>query len=634
MTIALASLPRLAAEPVVIPTLMQDPGGKYEQYIEQYHTQTLSRLLCQNAAVVINRGSDTLINNYEQLPTPKINQLVIPTGATRWSYCLLLADDDIKNRIYTACDNGGDPMSLMYGSSLQGSSEDLQTIVLTVWLLPPRRLSPETNQDLNNLWIIPVVDDRYWWQFSHTDDLSGSITDGEITAPDDLLDLLLAISGTETLNVKVNPLHTLIPTCAKTNDHENLPIVIDSVCAHFGQRLVIDIWPVSNSEYGNITPMNPTPLSTRFAVIDGVNSCYVFKSSVVGQLGLKEATWGTYGTIDSESDSASAASVNVGAPFLVAGGFGTLSNGDSAPIPRTVGPYACVPESVDIQTTDGNYTNITAADVSASAYKTSAGGAAVWRTKFDTEPDIAQVTQIGKDYYYQFAYQYDMTFAGVQPWQQGYFDDYMVFRQTWNPKTGGYDAYTRVCSRTPNMTGEWTGKSATLNVKHGIVIASLGRGYYTIRMSNFTGTLPVEGEETLCENLAAQVDVEGETYTDCTATQNLPAFEETEDGSTPDIVTRQTTAISPTEDVKAFHRASIFVPLKVWSEVLMIDNGDTIGSDTIYQIVDGFQQHIIAYDKQYECCALTGEWKLVSRTPYIFAGVTCGVDSCEPCPTV
>ena len=33
----------------------------------------------------------------------------------------------------------------------------------------------------------------------------------------------------------------------------------------------------------------------------------------------------------------------------------------------------------------------------------------------------------------------------------------MVLRQTWNPKLNCYDAYTRVCSRQPNLTGEWTG---------------------------------------------------------------------------------------------------------------------------------------------------------------------------------
>jgi hypothetical protein len=68
--------------------------------------------------------------------------------------------------------------------------------------------------------------------------------------------------------------------------------------------------------------------------------------------------------------------------------------------------------------------------------------------------------QLGRDYFYQFYRQFDFTFAGVQPWQQTYFDDYMVIRQTWNSKTEGYDAYTRVCSRQPNLTGEWAGKSA------------------------------------------------------------------------------------------------------------------------------------------------------------------------------
>ena len=172
-----------------------------------------------------------------------------------------------------------------------------------------------------------------------------------------------------------------------------------------------------------------------------------------------------------------------------------------------------------------------------------------------------------------------------------------------------------------------------VDLLHGIVIASLTRGYYTIRLSDWAGTLPdTETEDTLCEILAAQVDVEGETYTDCTAAQTLPAFTET--SPTAALVTRQTTAQDPVVDVTAFHRASIFVPLATWSEVLIADLDDKNGTTKIYQIIDGFQQHLIAYDKQYECCALTGEWKLVSRTPYIFAGVTCGVDSCEPCPTV
>jgi len=183
------------------------------------------------------------------------------------------------------------------------------------------------------------------------------------------------------------------------------------------------------------------------------------------------------------------------------------------------------------------------------------------------------------------------------------------------------------------LIGRFAGGSGSH--QHGIVIAQLTRGYYTIRLSDWSAeSLPdTVAEETLCEILAAQVDVVGETYTDCTATQTLPEFVELESGDTDHIVRRQTTAQDPIVDVTAFHRASIFVPLALYSEVLITDIGDTIGTTKIYQIVDGFQEHLIAYDKDFECCELTGEWKLVSRTPYIFAAVSCAEDACEPCPT-
>ena len=85
MTIALASVPR--SDPAVfIETLLQDPHGIVDGLIEKYHSQSLSRLLCQNAATHAVRGNGCLYHNYEALPTPKVNQLVIPTGSTRWSY--------------------------------------------------------------------------------------------------------------------------------------------------------------------------------------------------------------------------------------------------------------------------------------------------------------------------------------------------------------------------------------------------------------------------------------------------------------------------------------------------------------------------------------------------------------------
>jgi hypothetical protein len=443
MTIALTSLQR-AGDAYII-TLMQDPDGKVDELFETYHTPSLARIFCQNASQNIVRGNKCLIHNYEPLPTPKINQLVIPTGSTRWSYCMLLADDSIKDAIYAACDNGSTPMNLIMGTPIGNRNEKDHAITLTVYALPPRRLSPETiDTGVNNLWVIPVVDERYYWQFRHTDALSESLLFSEIETPDELVDEMLDLTGVICLNVGVNTAHTALPVCRNENDRENLPIVMDSIFAHFGQRLVVDIgsWNDTLGRYDEVLFSAPPGGNTRYAVIDGLNSVSVFNNSVLGKLGLRKCTWGGGG--DSLSYSASAENNIIGPPLLVAGGMQSTSGGEYA-------KYASAPESVDIQLTAGEYVNKTPG----SEYVTVGGNTAIWRTEFETVPPSQQQAQIGRDYFYQFYRQFDYTFAGVQPWQQGYFDDYMVIRQTWNPRTRGYDAYTRVCSRQPNMIGDW-----------------------------------------------------------------------------------------------------------------------------------------------------------------------------------
>jgi hypothetical protein len=445
MTIALTNLPRASTE-VFINTLLQDPEGRIDDIVERYHTQSLSRLLCQNAAVNVVRGNGCILHNYEPLPTPKINQLVIPTGATRWSYCLLLADDERKNAIYTACNNGSTNLNLIFGSPITGRQEHEHAITLTVAVLPPRQLSPTSDDtSINKLWLIPVVDERYYWQFAHTADLSVTVSDSVITDPNDAAELLLDQLGVDYINVGVNSAHTLIPSCITNNDYENLPIVMDSILTHYGQRLVADIgsYNTVTGKYNQIEFTTAPGGETRWALIDGLNSISVFDNAIEGKLGLRECTWVS---ATNATPNASAGDYNVGKPFIVAGGvsssYGTVQNYTA---------YASTPSAVDIQTVAGTYVNKTP---ETGKYKTAAV-TAIWRTEFNEAPPTGMQDQLGRDYFYQFYRQFDFTFAGVQPWQQTYFDDYMVIRQTWNSKTEGYDAYTRVCSRQPNMSGEW-----------------------------------------------------------------------------------------------------------------------------------------------------------------------------------
>jgi hypothetical protein len=412
--------------------------------LEKYHSLSLAYLTSPNAAEHARRGNDTIIHNYTELPRPRINQLVIPTGATRWSYCILLANDAIKAEIDRLSDYGKLSLNLIFSAQLTNRQEAEHAVLLTVMVLPARRITPESDvTDTDSLWIIPVVDERYKWQFLHVGDLSAQVDFEQETAANDLVDLLGEMTGTPFLNTKVNPSHSLLPSCVRSNDYENLPIVLDSVLAHYGQRLVVDIagYDEETGDYGE--PIGGSLLgSTRFAVIDGLNSKIAYNNNLDGFVGLRECDWGIGGAIYTTSSASGL--VVVGKPFIVAGGQHTTYGSEAI-------KHATVPSSVDIQLTDGNFLNMTPEGT----YETFTA-TAIWRTKFDTEPDESAKFQLARDYYLQFFLQFDFTFAGVQPWQQGYNDDYMVIRQTWNPRIHTYDAYTRVCSRQPNLTGEWT----------------------------------------------------------------------------------------------------------------------------------------------------------------------------------
>lgn len=172
------------------------------------------------------------------------------------------------------------------------------------------------------------------------------------------------------------------------------------------------------------------------------------------------------------------------------------------------------------------------------------------------------------------------------------------------------------------------------NQVHGIVVSSLGRGYYRVRLSTWSGTTPDDTEDTLCEILAAQTEGTG-GISDCGVTHTLPTFTET--SPTHDAVTRQTTEKSPTVTVLAYHRASIRVPLELWTDVLMSDLGDTnvvAGSDPeetekCYQIDDGLQKHLALTEEEWDCCG--GVDTLLSRKVYVIPGIECSEETCEEC---
>ncbi len=118
-----------------------------------------------NAVVSSNQHSIPLVN-YSRPTTPRPSVWYYPTGAGRWGFGLFYCDTDRLNQIASSI---GWTSGVSKATTLfLNDSPARNSRTFAVYLLPPRRLG-------HAMWILPVVDVRYFWQF---------ITPGGITFDD------------------------------------------------------------------------------------------------------------------------------------------------------------------------------------------------------------------------------------------------------------------------------------------------------------------------------------------------------------------------------------------------------------------------------------------------------------------
>ncbi len=185
---------------------------------------------------------------------------------------------------------------------------------------------------------------------------------------------------------------------------------------------------------------------------------------------------------------------------------------------------------------------------------------------------------------------------------------------------------------------------SSLNIIHGLVHRVIGKGYYEVKISTWSGITPD------CDAISNSTGNTGSDEDPCSVCSILnleshsgSSFDECEEDlevPKPDNQTTETEVI-----VLAFDAQSIYVPLKVDTDCLMVYIGDRnlensiSGSDStererVYQIIRGYQEHIVEYKDEYQCCPTTGAWTLIKRTAVIFAGVSCPVQICDECESV
>lgn len=151
-----------------VPLLFPDPTGELDRWLKKLHpldttaifsSRSLSELGTRRGLHAwhgARRGIGLTSANYPAIPQLGLNTLYWPTGATRWSAGLFLASHDSKDKLLSAGSGGASSHPLKMAA---GKME----IEAEMFLLPPLPLGSQS--PTADLWIVPLVDARYWWQY-------------------------------------------------------------------------------------------------------------------------------------------------------------------------------------------------------------------------------------------------------------------------------------------------------------------------------------------------------------------------------------------------------------------------------------------------------------------------------------
>lgn len=409
--------------------LLEDPEGAVRTWLDQHLSELYASIFClDNTAVrearfasITNTGSpvtgtgssgfpasDTAtvrrvglpVANYPRPPKPQINSLYWPTGAMRWAHGLFLINKGNLDSVLEAC-AGEQAEVFTLTSGLSG-------IQASLFALAPRPVSPPGVAANNRLWLLPLVDVRYFWQFYHVRQY----------APTTWASALSSIIGFTTND---NPdLGEAVPgpygrpsATEFVRDFENSALLVDAAALSIGRRLV------------------GSPIVEEF---------YKFKryktQSASAAKAVAEANLSTGWDIVAGGDFSNEAATLGNAPGDVIVTYGN-SAGD-----RVAG-YA-------------EYDKPSGANNGGSKvfHCSATGNASVPENgKYTTGFEQALTNQVGADYYQWLELQYDITYAGIVPWQVSGFDDYV----RWDVSVHGkgrrrrYQCQTRAVSMPSNF---------------------------------------------------------------------------------------------------------------------------------------------------------------------------------------
>ncbi|MCC7424838.1 MAG: hypothetical protein IT428_31590 [Planctomycetaceae bacterium] len=394
--------------------LLEEPDGELATWLERYLPLDDLRLFGPSfgpqsplwqarGASCRHLGVPTI--NYPAMPRLRINSLYWPQGATRWAYGVFLTDDDgltsileeVQSETGAAynpaqlaiadADFAEEPAASLFSTDAEGRS----ALSTEMFLLQPRPISATTEQ---RLWLLPLVDERYFWQWSEAAFVT---TDTWTNLISELSDALDADILTPSIDADFGtPDQTEV-----SRSWQNAAVLLDAVAASIGKRVVRDCGSGAVS-------LQASDAAYTLAT-DDLSAC------------LSERVSG------GEADQGAAASV--------ATTVTTVFRNDAG------GTEVIVENASDYEVTKTNGRNRTFHVPSIDPFT----GAT------PTAESSALAVAIADAYYGFSKLEYDVSHVGIQPWTGNAFDDFALFAFGVRLPDGSYQAITRACSMPPNV---------------------------------------------------------------------------------------------------------------------------------------------------------------------------------------
>lgn len=354
---------------------LTEVGQGISEFLDQYQSTEDMRNLGPAVSRVGSRADGLPFPNYPLPPKIRPNQLYWPTGASRWAIGYFFATDAIKKQM----------VEVVHSKGLQHAELKVVTnseFTAEMYLLPPRRISGM--EDSQACWLMPLVDERYYWQYENIGDFAVD-AESEDGSWDDVfgqlgtqLGVSIAHDGTSSAYLAPDPEEL-------TRRYDNAAVLLDAVSHSVGHRLVR--WPD-----GTVKSMNFTNSETQLT--ENTGSSPAWQQIAGGDFDIGPVP----------------AQVNVVFRRFV----------DHVVIPRKNYAIAKAPSSATATIGSSQKT------IHSTLY---ADFTIVGTGSPDNISDLDNLAgEIATDYYKSAEHAYDRTFAGIKPWKPCGYDDHILYQ--------------------------------------------------------------------------------------------------------------------------------------------------------------------------------------------------------------